>query len=313
MTPRLPQRRTLAPIAVIVALLVGGVPIALHLGATPARATPVPRVPTTMTSVHARQHRARPGYVPVPGAQRGKWHTVFQDNFGGRGRPGKNWDVMTGANIGAVPYAAGNVYLNGRGHLLIAEHHTASGWSSGYVESTRSFEPAPGQSLLVQSRLSMPMGRSLWPAFWALASAARHTSAGEPAAGEVDIAESINVARWVAQILHCGPGKWIGPCGGTRSSHYTDLAGAGSRQGMHTYSWLWANHGRSSYIALYIDGQLDLRLTEARIGARYWHLAFDHPYFILYDLAIGGWAQPISHSTPRYAAMVVDSVRVLTS
>lgn len=312
MRSRIAQLRTLAPIAVIIALLVGGVPILLQLGTAPARATPTPRLPTTVRSVRNR-HRDRLMYVPIPGAQPGKWHTVFADSFGGRGGPGKNWDVVTGANIGAIPYGVGNVQLNGRGQLVIAEHHTVSGWSSGYVESTRSFEPAPGQSLLIQSTLTMPIGRSLWPAFWALASSARASSADEPAAGEVDIAESINVARWVAQILHCGPGKWIGPCGGTRSSRYTDLAGTASRREMHTYSWLWANHGPSSYVALYIDGQLNLRLTEARIGAHYWHLAFDHPYFILYDLAVGGWAQAVSRSTPRYAAMVVDSVRVLTS
>ena len=60
----------------------------------------------------------------------------------------------------------------------------------------------------------------------------------------------------------------------------------------------------------YVDGQLYERRTPADLPAgKKW--VYDHPFFLLLNLAVGGdWPGPPDATTPFPAVMQVDYVRV---
>ena len=106
------------------------------------------------------------------------------------------------------------VHLDGHGHLVVTSMKTSHGWVSGEVETTHSYMPAPGQEMLVESRIELPAGgRGYWPAFWGLGVPALTNPKTEPMAGEDDFAETINDDPWVGQFMHCGISNRDGPCG----------------------------------------------------------------------------------------------------
>jgi beta-glucanase (GH16 family) len=166
----------------------------------------------------------------------------------------------------------------------------------------------PGHALLVSSRIELPTGgQAYWPAFWAIAAPALAQPQLEPGAGEVDIVETKDDAPWVGQFLHCGSCKanWD-------VTHELSLP-SGS-VGWHVYSWMWVNEKPDPYIALYIDQKLQLEVSEHSVGKRYWEEAFDHPYYLVYDLAVGGpWAGSPNNSTAPSSSMKVDYLEVQSS
>lgn len=253
---------------------------------------------------------------PLPGAGPGPWRTVFWDHFlGARGpRIGTGWDVYSGHQLGIAEDVAWDATLSGKGQLVLTGRESRGRWLGAEVATKASFAPEPGQTMIVESRLSLPAGEGYWPAFWALAQPARHNTAIEPTAGEIDMAETIDTKPWAAQFFHCGPSNQFGPCAPYRpASDFYPLPGA-DKSGQHTYAWLWHNAGPASSMAFFVDGTRRLVVTEQEIGAKYWNAAFDHPYFLIYDVAIGGGypGMPGPYS-PEVRSMIVQWVKVLMS
>lgn len=288
----------------------------------------------------ASPHRAVPA--------RSGWTRVFADHFTGRAgsRADRKWtyDRGTGYRGAGCPAhwgtgevetdtaAAGNVRLDGRGHLLIEPRRPASGWTSGRIETVSSRFAAPaGGELRVTATIRQPRprhGLGYWPAFWMLGSGFRAKSAGTsgtmacsrwPAVGEIDVMEDVNALSRHAGTLHCGvaPG---GPC--------QEFAGRGSglrpcrgcQAGFHVYSVIVnrIRAGRES-ITWYLDSRPYFTVTERQVGAAPWKKAVDHGFFLIVDLAIGGsfpdaicaCATPTSATSPG-SAMSVDAVAVYT-
>lgn len=300
---------------IVVVILVAGVALAARTVAAP-----------TGTRRHVATHRvkrgsglANPPTFLSATATRG-WSTLFQDNFVSDARLGDEWHIYSGPNIGISTFRTSEVAIGGDRGLVLSADRRGGRWYGGFIYSHPSFFPAPGHTLLIESRLSLPSGQGLWPAFWMLADSARNlatgvpdTSKGQPAAGELDIAETIDTKPWVDQLVHCGLSKYTGPCGDNLAGGAMYLPGGSQKTSMNTYSVLWRNAGPESFVAFYIDSRLQFVKTMSELGRHYWYEAFGHPYFLLYDMAVGGYAGKIDTHTPSHASLVVDWVRVLST
>jgi beta-glucanase (GH16 family) len=238
---------------------------------------------------------------------------AWSDEFNGpRGsRPNRRkWTFETGYGWGdgeLQSYTArrANASLDGKGHLAIrarrerytgADRRTAN-YTSARMSSRARFEFAYGR---VEARIRVPGGRGLLPAFWALGTDVDRV--GWPAAGEVDLME---VHGGKPFTVH---GTLHGPRAG--GGHYALAATRRSRvpltSGFHVYGVSW----RPGRIVFRLDGAVYAVRTRADLsgGARW---RFDHPFYLLFTLAVGPRWLGEPDSTTRFpATMLVDWVRV---
>ena len=237
------------------------------------------------------------------------WSDEFTGRRGSLPNPRK-WSFETGYGWGdgelqSYTHRAANAALDGRGHLAITarresytgpDGHTAN-YTSARINSQAKFEVAYGR---VEARIRVPRGRGLLPAFWALGS--NFDTAGWPTAGEIDVME----------VNGKDPLTVHGTLHGPRSGH-KDYALEATRRtraplsrGFHTYGVTWSP-GR---IAFHFDGRIyAVREPSDLPAGSSW--SFDHPFFLLFTLAVGPrWLGPPDATTPWPATMLVDWVRV---
>jgi beta-glucanase (GH16 family) len=129
-------------------------------------------------------------------------------------------------------------------------------------------------------------GAGYWPAFWMLGSTLR-TGTGWPTSGEVDILEDINGRSSVFGTLHCGvsPG---GPCNESTGIGSGERACSGCQTGYHDYAVEIDRSTSPEQIRWYLDGNNYFTVKANQVDATTWANAVDHPFFIIYDLAMGG-------------------------
>jgi beta-glucanase (GH16 family) len=151
-----------------------------------------------------------------------------------------------------------------------------------------------------EARIQLPKGQGVWPAFWLLGE--DFSTAGWPACGEIDIME--NVGKEPATVrgtLH-GPGY----SGENPLTTAYALPRGRFSDGFHVFAVEWEPEA----IRFYVDGELFATKTPADLpaGSRW---VFDHPFFILLNLAVGGNlpGHP-DDSTVFPQRMLVDYVRV---
>ncbi len=189
-----------------------------------------------------------------------------------------------------------NVYQDGNGHLVLKALHSGtdpnSGWTSGRVETQADgFGAQPGGVVRMQASIQQPNvttanGAGYWPAFWMLGSPLR-IGVPWPGSGEVDILEDINGRSSVFGTLHCGvsPG---GPCNESTGIGSGEHACAGCQTGYHTYAVEIDRSVSPEQIRWYLDGANYFTVNSNQVDATTWANAVDHPFFIIFDLAMGG-------------------------
>jgi beta-glucanase (GH16 family) len=149
----------------------------------------------------------------------------------------------------------------------------------------------------VEARIALPRGQGLWPAFWMLGDDC--ATAGWPACGEIDIMENIGKEPYRVHGTVHGPG--YSGAHGVSSAYDCDSATAG---GFHVYAIEW----EAAAIRWYVDGTLYQTVTPADLPGRW---GYDHPFFILLDVAVGGyWPGNPDQTTLFPQTMRVDYVRV---
>jgi beta-glucanase (GH16 family) len=152
-----------------------------------------------------------------------------------------------------------------------------------------------------EARIQIPQGQGIWPAFWMLGEDFGKTP--WPGCGEIDIMENIGREPTLIHGSMHGPGY----AGSTGLTAPAQLPGEQSfYEDFHIYAIEW----EPAEVRFYVDSSLYARFTPANIapGLRW---VFDHPFFILLNVAVGGvWPGPPDETSQFPQTMLVDYVRV---
>lgn len=201
-----------------------------------------------------------------------------------------------------------NASMDGAGNLVITAYKETLGkkyrcwygecqYTSARLKTQGKFEQAYGR---FEARIRIPYGQGIWPAFWMLGNNIQ--TAGWPACGEIDIMENIGREPSIVHGTIHGPG-------------YSGAAGIGAPYALTTGTFSDAFHvfaveWEPNQLRWYVDGNLYQTRTPADLppGSAW---VFDHPHFMLLNLAIGGyWPGDPDTTTVFPQKMYVDYVRV---
>jgi beta-glucanase (GH16 family) len=257
------------------------------------------------------------------------WNPVWSDEFNGAAGTAidtAKWKFETGilnvnneveyycaptSSAGGCNSAKPNAYIDGQGHLVIraikinsSTAPNSGSWTSARMttDGTEAFQYGRAEA-----RMMLPVGPGIWPAFWALGTSI--STVGWPACGEIDYLENVPAQGGlgptkISATLH-GSG-YSGDKGLPKRYTFPD----GDVTGWHTYGAIWS----PNMIQFYVDDPSEVFyvITASDVPAgQGW--AFNHPFFLLMNLAVGGhgsWPGPADPTTPMPAVMTVDYVRI---
>ena len=151
-----------------------------------------------------------------------------------------------------------------------------------------------------EARIKLPEGQGLWPAFWMLG--ANIDEVPWPGCGEIDVMEDFGrEPGLVSGTLH-GPGY----SGGESISRDFSLPdGEIFADDFHVFAVEW-DPGR---ITFSVDSQVYGIIRSAEVSAR-GDWVFDHEFFLLLNMAVGGNPVPSPDPSIFPAEMLVDYVRI---
>jgi beta-glucanase (GH16 family) len=201
-----------------------------------------------------------------------------------------------------------NAFLDGDGHLVLrAQKNSAGVWTLVRVTTKRLKSFQYGR---IEARMKLPVGKGLWPSF--IMDGANKDSVGWPNSGSVDIAENVSLSpgsnglgpTMIRSTMH-GP-RYFGSNGLWHD--YKLPNGARVDDGsFHTYGIIWS----PGMVQFYFDDPANVYIvhdTGDLPEGGVW--VFDHPFYLMMSLAIGGdWAGDSDASTPNPADILVDYVR----
>src|SRR5688572_15182383 len=247
------------------------------------------------------------------------WRLVWSDEFNGPAgkRPSaRNWTHEIGdGTANGIPGWGNNeleYYTNdvqnastdGRGHLAITARRSDGSLSCYYgpcqITSARLISQHKAEFAYgrIETRIKVPAGAGLWPAFWSLGT--NIGDVGWPQSGEIDIMEFVGrVPDEVFGTIH-GPGYSGGASfGGTHDF------GAPVSDSFHTFAIEW----QPDRIDWYVDGILYHSATPASVAPNQW--VFNHPFYLILNMAVGGnFGGPLDPGVVFPKSMLVDYVRV---
>jgi len=289
-----------------------GTPALVPTETTVPTATLIPTITPspTPTSVPTSTSIAPPAEMPI--ADYEGYRLVWHDEFDGNSINKENWTY----DIGGWGWGNGEAeYYTGRpensrvenGLLVIEarfERFENSYYTSARLKSQGLQEFQYGR---IEARTKVPSGAGLWPAFWMLGSNFESSfdenganKSNWPFVGEIDIMEYIGREPNLIFGTAHGPG-------------YSGALGLGrwNRQDypianeFHTYAIEWNYEG----ITWFYDGEPYFTLEREAVGDREW--VFDHEFFIILNLAVGGtFPGTIALDTKFPTNYYVDYVRV---
>jgi beta-glucanase (GH16 family) len=233
---------------------------------------------------------------------------TFRDEFAGpAGRPpdSRRWVRDLGNNgwgnneLETYTDGACNAFLDGVGHLVIEARRqpgTPPVYTSARLKTKGTFAQTYGK---FECRLKLPSGQGIWPAFWLLGD--NFPTAGWPQCGEIDIMEFIGRDPHVNYATAHGPG-YSGDHGIQGKFDFRRLPK--SPDGFHTFTLEWLP-GRMTW---FVDGRKYHEMTPSSIRPKRW--VFNHPFFIIVNMAVGGGFAGYPDKTSNYPQrFVVDYVR----
>ncbi len=248
------------------------------------------------------------------GAADDKWTLVWSDEFNGPegSMPdASKWSIVKdGSGFGnhELEYytdRSANLHLE-KGNLVITarkESYTGADgatreYTSARLETAGHFQQEYGR---YEARIKIPRGQGIWPAFLMLGSDIGKV--GWPACGEIDIMENVGFE----------PSKVHGSLHGPQYSGDNPLTGAYTLPDHAAFSdafHVFAVEWEPQVIRFYVDNILYETQTIDSIPSHK-HWAFDHPFFVLLNVAVGGqWPGNPDASTSFPTSMLVDYVRV---
>ncbi|HVY32658.1 MAG TPA: glycoside hydrolase family 16 protein [Polyangiaceae bacterium] len=202
-----------------------------------------------------------------------------------------------------------NSFLDGNGNLVfqaIQESYVdAQGvtstqpYTSARLDTRGKLEQTYGR---FEARIKLPPGgQGIWPAFWLLGSDI--DEAGWPGCGEVDILEmrGSEPARILSSLHgpnYSGSGSYNNPF---------QLPSGTFGDDFHTFTFEWTPDA----VRWLIDGKPYFIVVASSLAKRGRHWVFDHPFFIILNLAVGGVFDGSPAATTLFPQqMLVDYVSV---
>jgi beta-glucanase (GH16 family) len=189
------------------------------------------------------------------------------------------------------------------GYLAItATKQGASGYKCSYGTCTYTSARLLTEGLFAQqygrfeARAQMPTGKGLWPAIWMLGD--NISTVSWPACGEIDFMETIGTDIQTNHgSLHM-PASY-GPSGTYKLPNDASFADA-----FHTFAIEWA----PGTVSFFVDDNLYETQKSPVPKGDTWE--FDHPFFLLINVAVGGqWPGSPDSTTTFPQTMKVDWVR----
>lgn len=248
----------------------------------------------------------------LPDPSKWTYDTGSRDEVGNQGWGNGETETYCsprGANPSACDPHHPNAFLDGNGHLVLrAEREPDGKWTSARITTRGLKEFQYGR---IEARMRLPVGTGLWPAFWMLGS--DYLTSGWPASGSVTIVENVSVTQRsnglgptiVRSTLH-GP-RYFGANGLWHDFKLPD-GGRVDDGNFHTYGIIWS----PSMIQFYVDDPANIFFVrDANDLPEGGEWVFDHPFFLVLNLAVGGdWPGSPDAATPSPADFVVDYIRV---
>ena len=232
------------------------------------------------------------------------WKLVWSDDFDGTAGTavdGTKWAYDSGPNWynGELQdYTTGNANasLDGKGNLVIEarkEAREGRQYTSARLKTEGKKTFTYGR---FEGRMKLPYGKGMWPAFWMLG------GNSWPNTGEIDIMENLGREPSIAYGTIHGPG-YSGAAGPGAS--YTLPGSAAFSDDFHIFAIEWETNA----IRWYVDDTLYSTKTPADISGKTW--VFDHGFFIILNLAVGGeWPGNPDDTTVFPQKLVIDYVHV---
>ncbi|MFC4033277.1 family 16 glycosylhydrolase [Streptomyces polygonati] len=255
--------------------------------------------------------------VAVAAVQPAAATATFTDDFNGSAGSAvdsSKWGYETGDNVNNHEreyYTSGNhnAALDGQGDLVItARKENPSNYQCWYgtcqytsarLSTPQKFTQAYGH---FEARMKLPRGQGMWPAFWLLGN--NIGSVGWPNSGEIDIMENVGFEPGSVHGTIHGPG-YSGSDG--IGAGYTLPNGQSFSDAFHTFAIDWSPNS----ISWSVDGQVYETRTPADLNGHTW--VYDHPFYIILNLAVGGyWPGDPNSGTTFPQQLVVDYVHVTT-
>lgn len=226
----------------------------------------------------------------------GKW--TYDLGGGGWG----NQELETYTNRPAnAQIQNGNLVITAQKEAFTGTDGITRSYTSARLKTQGLFTQAYGR---FEARIKIPEGQGMWPAFWMLGQDI--TTNGWPKCGEIDIME--NIGREPGMVH----GSLHGPSSTAPTSDATSTVtlpnNANFAADFHVYGVEW----EPTQIRFYVDSNNYATVNKSDWPANgTW--AFDHPFFILLNVAVGGsWPGSPDGTTQFPQQMLVDYVRVYT-
>jgi len=255
--------------------------------------------------------------VPPPPPAASDWNLVWSDEFsapdgsdpdsskwtydlGGKGWGNRELECYTN-RLQNTHIQGGNLVITAQKENFTCSDSVSSGYTSARLKTQGLFSQAYGR---FEARIKIPAGQGMWPAFWMLGN--NITTSGWPACGEIDIME--NIGKEPATVH----GSLHGPSTTSRTSdasaRFSFPAGLNFADAFHLYAVEW----EPGVVRFYVDTNLYATFTQSQWPAGgTW--VFDHPFFILLNVAVGGnWPGSPDNTTQFPQQMLVDYVRIYT-
>jgi len=191
----------------------------------------------------------------------------------------------------------GNLVITANQEKYTGADGIARQYTSARIKTAGLFEQKYGR---FETRIKIPQGQGMWPAFWMLGN--NIDKAAWPACGEIDVMENIGKEPAIAHGSMHGPG-YSGAKGLTAAYN---LPSGKFADDFHIFAVEW----EAAAVRFYVDGNLYETRTPADLPAgQAW--VFDHPFFILLNVAVGGgWPGNPDSTTVFPQTMMIDYVRV---
>lgn len=242
--------------------------------------------------------------------------TLFDDEFTGRAGSSpdpSHWGFAEGGNgwgnneLESYTSRPSNAALDGAGNLdIVARHENYTGsdginrkYTSARLTTRNTFAFQYGTAT---ARVKVPAGDGLLPAFWGLGT--NDMTQPWPLCGEMDIFENLGREPDIVHAtVHAALNGWT-PKSWLSGASATSLAPLADDY--HTFGLVWGPNAMS----MSLDGRTYFTLSSADMApTALWD--FNHPFFLLLSLAVGGdWPGSPTSATKFPATMSVDYVRV---